>query len=114
MAAACYPELPDSYRSMPLRALRVTSRMKLSGFLDIEGSLVVCGDVDVVNDYNGLAELAEFTYQNIMNMKRQKSPTTELLDQWTGRGATVGMLWQFLVTMERIDVLSDCQKCICK
>lgn len=111
----CDMELPEIYHSTPLRALRMSARKRLSGFLDIEGILVVCGQVDVVNDYTGLAELAGFSNQNILNMKRQRSPTTELLDQWTGRlSATIGVLWQLLAFMERFDVLSDCRACISK
>ena len=108
--------LPEMYTFTPLRALRVASRRKLSGFLDLEGVLVVVNnegvESDVVNDYSGLAELVGFTYQDIMNMNRQKSPTTELLDKWTGQNGTVGNLWMYLFLMERFDVLADCRRII--
>ncbi|XP_060606500.1 myeloid differentiation primary response protein MyD88-like isoform X1 [Ruditapes philippinarum] len=110
--------LPEIYTFTPLRALRVASRRKLSGFLDLEGALVVVnhegGDSDVVNDYSGLAELAGFDYNSIMNMKRQKSPTFELLEKWTGQNGTVGNLWTYLFLMERFDVLVDCRRPIIK
>jgi hypothetical protein len=110
--------LPEIYTFTPLRALRVASRRKLSGFLDLEGALVVVnhegGDSDVVNDYSGLAELAGFDYNSIMNMKRQKSPTFELLEKWTGQNGTVGNLWTYLFLMERFDVLVDCRRPISK
>ncbi|XP_045207908.2 myeloid differentiation primary response protein MyD88-like [Mercenaria mercenaria] len=106
--------LPAIYNFTPLRALRVASRRKLSGFLDLEGVLVVVNndglECDVVNDYSGLAELAGFNYQDIMNMKRQRSPTTELLDLWTGQNGNVGKLWMYLYMMERYDVLTDCRR----
>ena len=108
--------LPEMYTFTPLRALRVASRRKLSGFLDLEGVLVVVNnegvESDVINDYSGLAELAGFTYMDIMNMKRQKSPTTELLDKWTGQNGTVGNLWMYLFLLERFDVLADCGRII--
>ncbi|XP_053372640.1 uncharacterized protein LOC123559858 [Mercenaria mercenaria] len=106
--------LPPIYNFTPLRALRVASRWKLSRFLDLEGVLVVLNndgiDSDVVNDYSGLAELVGFNYQDIMNMKRQRSPTTELLDLWTGQNGNVGELWMYLYMMERYDVLTDCRR----
>ncbi|XP_053408147.1 myeloid differentiation primary response protein MyD88-like [Mercenaria mercenaria] len=108
--------LPAIYNFTPLRALRTTSRRKLSSFLDLEGVLVVVDndgiDSDIVNDYSGLAELAGFNYQDIMDMKRQRSPTTELLDLWTGQNGNVGKLWTYLYMMGRYDVLTDCRQSI--
>lgn len=107
------PLCPPEYTFTPLRALRVAARKKLAGFLDLDGSLVLCGDSDVVNDWSGLAELAGFSYQEIMNMKRQKSPTLELLDKWISpTSAYVGKLWGFLYMMEREDILTDCRRAI--
>ncbi|XP_045208644.2 myeloid differentiation primary response protein MyD88-like [Mercenaria mercenaria] len=106
--------LPPIYNFTPLRALRVASRWKLSRFLDLEGVLVVVNNdgiaSEVLNNYTGLAELAGFNYQDIMNMERQRSPTTELLDLWTGQNGTVGKLWMYLYMMDRYDVLSDCRR----
>lgn len=74
---------------------------------------MVCGDIDVENNCNGLAELAGFSYLAIRNLMRARSPTMELLDQWTTQenvtNATVGELWNFLFVMERFDVLTDCK-----
>ncbi|WAR05030.1 MYD88-like protein [Mya arenaria] len=48
-------ELPYDYRMLPLRALRMTARKKLAGFLDLEGTVVLINEgamdeADVRND----------------------------------------------------------------
>ncbi|KAL4228751.1 Myeloid differentiation primary response protein MyD88 [Mactra antiquata] len=105
--------LPAEYASIPLRAINMATRRKLANPLNLEGSLVVVNhddvEFDVVNDVTGLAELAGFQYQEIMNMKTQRSPTIEFLNQWTARNGTVGKLWELLYQIERYDVLTDCK-----
>ena len=106
--------LPPQYSFTPIRALRMSSRKKIAQFLDLDGVLVVIGDLDVVNNYNGLAELIGFSYLDIRNIGLQKSPSIELLEQWTVKeqceNATIGNLWSFLYQMERFDVLKDCRR----
>ena len=110
--------LPEIYTFTPIRALRITSRKKIAQFLDLDGTLVVCDDADIVNNYKGFAELTGFSYLDIRNLMRHKSPTEELLDIWTVKenasNAHVGSLWKYLYQMERFDVLHDCRRTICK
>ncbi|KAH3699320.1 myeloid differentiation primary response protein MyD88-like [Dreissena polymorpha] len=106
--------LPEQYRSIPIRTLRCSTRRKLARFLDLEGSLVLTNhdgmEIDCVNDFCGLAELAGFESLDIRNMKRHDSPTAKFLEQWQGRPtATVGRLFDFLVQLERYDVIEDCK-----
>nr|QJD22011.1 myeloid differentiation factor 88 [Tridacna crocea] len=105
--------LLPQYNFTPIRALRMSSRKKIAQYLDLDGVLVVIDKLDVVNNYNGLSELIGFSYLDIRNIGLQKSPTMELLEQWTVKeqceNATVGNLWSFLFQMERFDVLKDCR-----
>lgn len=111
--------LPPEYNLLPINALRMSSRRKIANYLNLEGMLMMCrgekGEIDIVNNYGGLAELANFSYHEIMNIGRQRSPTEELLEQWGNRDhrdATIGNLWQYLYMMERFDVLKDCRRTI--
>nr|UTP59125.1 myeloid differentiation factor 88 [Sinanodonta woodiana] len=108
--------LPEKYRQFPLRALRISARSKLAQYLDPDGVLtLVSDDLDIVNNYNGLAELIGFSYIEIRNFMRRSSPTTELLDAWTRKeplNATLGKLWDYLYQMERMDVLTDCRRTV--
>lgn len=65
--------LSPDYIHLSINALRETSRRKLASYLDLEGTLVVIGEgfdaQDIVNNYNGLAELAGFGYQTIRNLQ---------------------------------------------
>lgn len=112
--------LPKEYQNFPLKALRPTARNKISQYLNLEGTVVVCLDddgreIDVSTNYNGLAELAGFDYLEIRNLALQKNPTIELLDSWTNKesyNATVGYMWRYLQQMEREDILKDCRRVI--
>ncbi|KAK3612190.1 hypothetical protein CHS0354_016577 [Potamilus streckersoni] len=108
--------LPITYREFPLRALRISARSKLAQYLDTDGVLTLVSDnLDIVNNYNGLAELIGFSYMEIRNFMRRSSPTIELLDAWTikdPQNATLGKLWDYLYQMERLDVLNDCRKSV--
>ena len=114
--------LPDDYKCLPLKALRLTVRQKIGQYLNLEGTVVECLDdegytMDVSTNFNGLAELAGFDYLEIRNLERHKNPTLELLDCWTNkesRNATVGYLWKYLKQMEREDILRDCRRAIRK
>jgi len=58
----------------PLYALNVSTRVKLALYLDMEGTTVTVrhGDnteLQLLNDYTGLAELAGFDSQQIRNLK---------------------------------------------
>ncbi|WAR05024.1 MYD88-like protein [Mya arenaria] len=75
--------LPVDYRLLPIRALRMTARKKLAGFLDLEGTLIVVNEgtrdeQDVVNDCNGLAELAGLTYQTIRGLQDPTVSNSEM------------------------------------
>lgn len=109
------PALPEKYGRIPLGALGTSTRKKLSLFLNLEGTLN--DDVQCENNYRGLAEMAGFSYLEIKNFEIQKSPTEEMLHEWTVRqdlSPTVGQLWSFLSILEREDVLTDCYMYIFK
>ncbi|XP_052253057.1 myeloid differentiation primary response protein MyD88-like [Dreissena polymorpha] len=86
----------------------------MAKYLDLEGSLTVTlvdGQMlDVVTDYMGIAEMAGFDTLYINNLKRHPSPTMSFLEQWQGPAATVGRLWDFLLQLERYDVIEDCRR----
>ena len=107
--------LPAKYIKIPLDALNPGTRKKLSLYLNLEGTLN--DDVQCENNYRGLAELAGFSYLEIKNFEMKKSPTEEMLDDWTVRNElspTMGQLWSFLSLLGRDDVLTDCRSYICK
>ena len=100
--------LPKTYENVHLQALRFSSRRQLALYLNLEGTIV--DSVGILNDFHGLAELIGFEYLEIRNFANQKSPTEELLEKWTETEhlrPTVGALWQHLVTLERVDILTD-------
>ncbi|KAK3612191.1 hypothetical protein CHS0354_016578 [Potamilus streckersoni] len=108
-------DLPEKYRKLPLRALRSSARSKLAQYLDPDGELIIDSDNrDIVNNYNGLAELIGFGHLEILNFMRNKRPTIELLHAWTTKdpNATLGKLWDYLHQMERLDVLTDCHRAV--
>ena len=64
-----HPELVlnAEYTNLPITALRITCRKKLASFLDLDGTLIVlANERDIVNNYNGLAELAGLDYQSML------------------------------------------------
>lgn len=106
--------LDDKYKAIPLDALRVSARKKLSLYLNVQSEIV--NDTNgLVSDYNGLAEMVGFGFLEIKEFERQKNPTDELLTEWTNRpdlAPTIGKLWEFLVELGRLDVLQDCKNLI--
>ncbi|XP_048727057.1 myeloid differentiation primary response protein MyD88-like [Ostrea edulis] len=106
--------LDDKYKKIPLDALRVSARKKLSLYLNVQAEIV--NDANgLVSDYNGLAEIVGFGFLEIKDFERQKNPTDELLTEWTNRpdlSPTVGKLWDYLVELGRFDVLQDCKNLI--
>ena len=106
--------LDDKYNAIPLDALRVSARKKLSLYLNVQAEIV--NDTNgLVSDYNGLAEMVGFGFLEIKEFERQKNPTDELLTEWTNRpdlAPTIGKLWENLVELGRLDVLQDCKNLI--
>lgn len=71
--------LNPEFSHLPIMALRVTSRKKLASFLDLDGNLVVLQNgQDIVNNYNGLAELADFDLHAILNLQVRHVPISLL------------------------------------
>jgi hypothetical protein len=105
--------LNSKYVQIPLEALNSSCRRHIALHLNLEGSLNE--DVNLMNDFRGLAEMVGFGYLEIRNFEREKSPTEQLLEDWTSRpefSPTVGNLWSYLVSLARFDVLTDSKKFI--
>ncbi|XP_076985917.1 myeloid differentiation primary response protein MyD88 isoform X3 [Tamandua tetradactyla] len=101
--------------SVPLAALNVRVRRRLSLFLNVR-TLVAA-------DWTALAEELGFEYLEIRQLEAHADPTGRLLDAWEGRpGASVGRLLELLAKLDREDVLNelgpkieeDCRKYILK
>ena len=94
--------------NVPLHALNMSVRNKLGNFLDPEG--FVTGDYS--NDFQGLAEVIGFDFQDIKNFHRHRKPTQEVLYQWGTRpelSPTVDNLIRHLQTIGRADdVITEC------
>ena len=76
---------PPSKSSLPLAALNVRVRRRLSLFLNVRAQ--------VAADWTALAEEMGFEYLEIRRLERHADPTGSLLDDWQGRpGASVGRL----------------------
>ncbi|XP_075403155.1 myeloid differentiation primary response protein MyD88 [Tenrec ecaudatus] len=108
--AGCSPAAPG-VSSVPLAALNVRVRRRLSLFLNVH-SLVAA-------DWTALAEELGFEYLEIRQLQAYPNPTGRLLDDWQGRpDASVGRLLELLAKLGRRDVLEelgpsieeDCQK----
>uniref|UniRef100_A0A8C3YTJ5 Myeloid differentiation primary response protein MyD88 n=1 Tax=Catagonus wagneri TaxID=51154 RepID=A0A8C3YTJ5_9CETA len=104
-----------SLSSLPLAALNVRVRRRLSLFLNVR--------TQVAADWTGLAEEMNFEYLEIRRLETHPDPTGSLLDDWQGRpGASVGRLLELLAKLGRDDVLvelgpsieEDCKKYILK
>ncbi|XP_010980334.2 myeloid differentiation primary response protein MyD88 isoform X1 [Camelus dromedarius] len=107
--------LAPSMSSLPLAALNVRVRRRLSLFLNVR--------TQVAADWTVLAEEMDFEYLEIRRLETHADPTGSLLDDWQGRpGASVGRLLELLSKLGRDDVLEelrpsieeDCQKYILK
>uniref|UniRef100_A0A667H245 Myeloid differentiation primary response protein MyD88 n=1 Tax=Lynx canadensis TaxID=61383 RepID=A0A667H245_LYNCA len=104
-----------SASSLPLAALNVRVRRRLSLFLNVR--------TQVAADWTALAEEMGFEYLEIRQLEAHADPMGKLLDDWQGRpGASVGRLLELLTKLGRDDVLvelgpsieEDCQKYILK
>ncbi|OBS75096.1 hypothetical protein A6R68_14342 [Neotoma lepida] len=107
--------LDSSKSSLPLAALNVRVRRRLSLFLNVR--------TPVAADWTSLAEEMGFEYLEIRQLETRPDPTGSLLDAWQGRsGATVGKLLEMLAMLDREDILrelwsnidDDCEKYINK
>ncbi|XP_036050300.1 myeloid differentiation primary response protein MyD88 isoform X2 [Onychomys torridus] len=105
--------LDSSKSSLPLAALNVRVRRRLSLFLNAR--------TPVAADWTMLAEEMGFEYLEIRQLETRPDPTGSLLDAWQGRsGATVGKLLEMLAMLDREDILrelwpsidDDCKKYI--
>lgn len=86
--------------SLPLAALNVGVRRRLSLFLNVR--------MPVAADWTLLAEEMGFEYLEIRQLETRPDPTGSLLDAWQGRsGATVGRLLEMLAMLDREDILRE-------
>ncbi|XP_060920215.1 myeloid differentiation primary response protein MyD88 [Labrus mixtus] len=95
-------ECVDSHlMSVPLIALNVTVRNKLGLYLNPKNT--------VAADWTAVAEAVGYSYLEIKNFERSKSPTKTVLDDWQARStdATVGKLLSILTENERKDIVED-------
>ncbi|XP_020501545.2 myeloid differentiation primary response protein MyD88 [Labrus bergylta] len=95
-------EFIDSHlMSVPLVALNVTVRNKLGLYLNPKNT--------VASDWAAVAEAVGYSYLEIKNFERSKSPTKTVLDDWQARStdATVGKLLSILTEKERKDIVED-------
>lgn len=89
-----------STSSLPLAALNVRVRRRLSLFLNVR--------TQVAADWTALAEEMGFEYLEIRHLETHADPTGKLLDDWQGRpGASVGRLLELLTKLGREDVLVE-------
>ncbi|XP_005082405.1 myeloid differentiation primary response protein MyD88 [Mesocricetus auratus] len=92
--------LDSSKSSLPLAALNVRVRRRLSLFLNVR--------TPVAADWTVLAEEMGFEYLEIRQLETRPDPTGSLLDAWQGRsGATVGGLLEMLAALGREDILQE-------
>lgn len=89
-----------SLSSLPLAALNVRVRRRLSLFLNVRAP--------VAADWTVLAEAMDFEYLEIQQLEKYADPTSRLLDDWQRRpGASVGRLLELLAKLGRDDVLME-------
>lgn len=92
--------LAPAASSLPLAALNVRVRRRLSLFLNVR--------TQVAADWSALAEEMGFEYLEIRQLEAHADPTGKLLDDWQGRpGASVGRLLGLLAKLGRDDVLLE-------
>ena len=101
-------QLIEQYKDVPLSALNISVRNKLGAFLNFECE----NGRDYPADYQGLAEVIGFDFQDIKNFQRHRQPTQEVLYRWGTRpelSPTVDNLIRHLQTIGRADdVITEC------
>lgn len=98
----------EDLQSVPLIALNVSVRNKLGLFLNPKNT--------VAADWMAVAEAMGYTYLEIQNFERARSPTRTILDDWQAKStdATVGRLLSILTEVERHDIVEDLRSLIGK
>ncbi|GAB6027013.1 Myeloid differentiation primary response protein MyD88 [Chamberlinius hualienensis] len=95
------------YDSVPLRALNVSCRRQLSIGLLPERQLPTSSKI--ARDWEGLCELAGFSYDMIQLFRNRSDPIAAMLEHWSKQQPSVGDLVRSLETMERFDIIEDIQ-----
>ena len=106
--------LEDRHRDVTILALRMSSRKRLGMYLNLDAMPLHSG---LLPNYQGLAECIGFEFIEQLNFQRDKDPTQSLLFEWGNRQElkpTVGKLVDFLLKLERVDILEDCKDIISK
>ncbi|KAK7092607.1 myeloid differentiation primary response protein MyD88-like [Littorina saxatilis] len=104
--------LDPNHRDVSILALRMSSRKRLGMYLDIEAIPLHSG---FIPNYEGLSELIGFEFIEQMKFQREKDHTQSLLLEWGNRpelNPTLGKLLEYLLQLERFDVLEDCKEII--
>lgn len=99
-------KIKPEWRSMPVRELAGSTRQYLASMLD--------ADVAAVNEnfqkqnWEGLADLMNFSYQIIKNWDHRDCRTKSLLEAFSNKkDATVGKLLDYITQLERYDIIED-------
>lgn len=99
----------DTFEGIPIRAMNTSSRSILSQSLNIEQ--VIPSKEGYRRDYRGLAQLMEFSYNDLVTVQRSNDPMKVLLDSYqsTLRGGkcTIKNVLLMLETIGRYDVIDD-------
>lgn len=95
--------LDPEVAACPMSALNASPRQLISRTLNIEVNSLTCEGHS--KDWKGLAELLGYMHEEILEFERfHEDPTKRvLLAYGTQRGATIGSLWEALLSLERAD-----------
>ncbi|KAH3726765.1 hypothetical protein DPMN_052634 [Dreissena polymorpha] len=109
---------PEEYVEIPVRALEMKTRLRLAEYLDTKGKLLKVEldniQTEIMNDFTGLVKLSgQEGCRDFVEFKNQpKSPTITLLDRWIGHDVTIGKFWEYLLILQRHDVIQECSPMI--
>ncbi|KAH3730317.1 hypothetical protein DPMN_056300 [Dreissena polymorpha] len=109
---------PETYAELPVRALEMKTRLRLAEYLDKKGKRLKVEidntSTDIMNDFTGLAKLSgqKEGHDTVVFKNIVKSPTMTLFDQLIDHGVRLGKLWEYLLILQRHDVIKDCRPII--
>uniref|UniRef100_T1J4H3 TIR domain-containing protein n=1 Tax=Strigamia maritima TaxID=126957 RepID=T1J4H3_STRMM len=99
--------LRNEVGNVPLRALKLSTRMNLCMMLDPIRPIPTKDGL--LKDWQGIAELAKYNNSFIMDLRRNSNrPTEALLAHWEQKeNITIGLLIDALIKLGRFDVIDD-------
>lgn len=93
--------LKPEVAASPVSVLNVSSR-RLFQILNVP--IITENSSGKTQDWEGLAEMLDFQYEEILIFKNSEDPIRRVLESWsTKKGATIGKLWNYLLKLERED-----------